>query len=246
MKLKKILSYEWDAIAGIVTAVTASVLHLLHALDPEVMLSVVLALIALLFINFMRHTRNNEITAEQVDRTEAVVRKIHTGLELPEVVLVGPRHLRTCHEQFLKHMKGDAIWFNVCLSMYQPQALFDTLLRPAIENPTIASIQFILDSRQKDIWREAILPKINTCSGREKIQEPRWCILEKNISFILADSHASEGTEALLSFWGEPFMAEASEPRSPRFIFHVQKHSELLSHLVELDRRYRHGSVIAE
>ena len=107
MKLKKFLSYEWDAIAGIVTAVTASVLHLLHMLDEEVMLSVVLALIALLFINFMRHTRNNEITAEQVDRTEAEVRKIHAGLELPEVVLVGPRHLRTNHEQFLKHMKGD-------------------------------------------------------------------------------------------------------------------------------------------
>jgi len=45
MKLKKFLSYEWDAIAGIVTAVTASVLHLLHMLDEEVMLSVVLALI---------------------------------------------------------------------------------------------------------------------------------------------------------------------------------------------------------
>ena len=62
---EKFLSYEWDAIAGIVTAVTASVLHLLHMLNEEVMLSVVLALIALLFINFMRHTRNNEITAEQ-------------------------------------------------------------------------------------------------------------------------------------------------------------------------------------
>ena len=148
MKLKKFLSYEWDAIAGIVTAVTASVLHLLHMLDEEVMLSVVLALIALLFINFMRHTRNNEITAEQVDRTEAEVRKIHAGLELPEVVLVGPRHLRTNHEQFLKHMKGDSIWFNVCLSMYRTQALFDALLRPAIENPTVLSIQFILDGDQ--------------------------------------------------------------------------------------------------
>ena len=81
MKLKKFLSYEWDAIAGIFTAVTASVLHLLHMLDEEVMLSVVLALIALLFINFMRHTRNNEITAEQVDRTEAEVRRMLTRTE---------------------------------------------------------------------------------------------------------------------------------------------------------------------
>ena len=246
MKLKKFLSYEWDAIAGIFTAVTASVLHLLHMLDEEVMLSVVLALIALLFINFMRHTRNNEITAEQVDRTEAEVRRIHAGLELPEVVLVGPRHLRANHEQFLRHIKGDSIWFNVCLSMYRTQPLFDALLRPAIENPTVLSIQFILDGNQKDVWRETILPKINACAGHEKVHEPRWCSLENNISFILADSHASEGTEALLSFWGEPFMAEATERQVPRFIFHVQKHSELLPHLVELDRSYRRTQVAGE
>jgi len=184
----------------------------------------------------IRHRQNGELSDRVATST----------LELPEVVLVGPRHLRTNHEQFLKHMKGDSIWFNVCLSMYRTQALFDALLRPAIENPTVLSIQFILDSRQKDIWRETILPKINACTGHEKVYEPRWCSLEKNISFILADSHASEGTEALLSFWGEPFMAEASERQAPRFIFHVQKHSELLPHLVELDRCYRRSPVTGE
>lgn len=246
MKLKKFLSYEWDAIAGIVTAVIASVLHLLHTLSEEMMLSVVLALIALLFINFMRHARNNEITAEQVDRTAAAVHRIHAGLALPEVVLVGPRQLRTCHDHFTRHMKGDSIWFNVCLSMYRPQTLFDALLRPAIENPTITSIQFILDSRQQGVWRDAIRPKILDCSGHEKVREPRWCTLDKNISFILADSHASDGTEALLSFWGEPFMAEASEHQAPRFIFHVQKHAEVLPHLIELARYHGHGHAAAE
>lgn len=243
MKLKKFLSYEWDAIAGIATAMIASVLHLLHALSEEMMLSVVLALIALLFINFMRHARNNEISAEQIDRTEAAVHRIHAGLVLPGVVLVGPRHLRTHHDQFTKHMKGDSIWFNVCLSMYKPQALFDALLRPVIENPTISSIQFILDSRQQSTWHDAIMPKILDCAGHGKVREPRWCSLERNISFILADSHASDGTEALLSFWGEPFMAEATERQVPRFIFHVQKHSELLPHLIELGRCRGHGRI---
>ena len=184
----------------------------------------------------IRHRQNGELSDRVATST----------LELPEVVLVGPRHLRTNHEQFLKHMKGDSIWFNVCLSMYRTQALFDALLRPAIENPTVLSIQFILDGDQKDVWRETILPKINACTGHEKVHKPHWCKLEKNISFILADSHASEGTEALLSFWGEPFMAEATERQVPRFIFHVQKHSELLPHLVELDRCYRRTQVAGE
>lgn len=236
MKLKRFMSYEWDAIAGIATAVTATILHLLNALDEHIMLSIVLVLMALLFINFMRHTRNNELTAEQVDRTEDAVSRIQAGLKLPDVILIGPRHLRSANEQFARHMRGDTIWFNVCLSMYKPQPLFDALLRPAVENPMVFSIQFVLDEGQKDLWEQVVQPKIASCAGHEKVTEPRWYSLKKNVSFILADSHLSDGTEALLSFWGEPFMAETSERQVPRYIFHVQKHSELLPHLVELER----------
>ena len=236
MKLKRFLSYEWDAIAGIATAVAATILHLLHVLDEHVILPLILAMMALLFINFMRHTRNNELTAEQVDRTEHAVARIQSGLKTPEVVLVGPQHLRSANEHFVRHMRGDTIWFNVCLSMYRPQPLFDALLRPAVENPMVTSIEFILDESQKDLWQQVVQPKIAGCTGHEKVMEPRWRQLKKNVSFILADSHLSDGTEALLSFWGEPFMAETSERQVPRFIFHVQKHSELLPHLVELER----------
>lgn len=236
MKLKRFLSYEWDAIAGIATAVTATILHLLHVVDEHVILPIILAMMALLFINFMRHTRNNELTAEQVDHTARAVAGIHAGLKQPEVVLVGPQHLRTVNQHFVKHMRGDTIWFNVCMSMYRPQAIFDKLLRPAVESHLVTSIEFVLDISQQDLWRQVIYPRIAACDGHEKVREPRWRHLKKNVSFILADSHLSDGTEALLSFWGEPFMAEASDREVPRFIFHVQKHSELLPHLVEMER----------
>lgn len=217
-------------------------LQFLHLVDEHVILPIVLALMALLFINFMRHTLNNERTAEQVDRTAHAVHKIQAGLKLPEVILVGPQHLRSANEHFVKHMKGDTIWFNVCLSMYRPQALFDALLRPAVENPMVTSIEFILDESQQDLWRRIILSRIADCPGHEKVREPRWRQLKKNVSFILADSHLSDGTEALLSFRGVPFMAETFEQQVPRFIFHVQAHSELLPHLVELERSCVHAS----
>lgn len=236
MNIKKLLSYEWDAIAGLLAAVTAIVLHLLHIVEDEVILLIVLSLLGLLFINFMRHTRNNELTAEQVDRTEHAVRRIHAALKMPDIVLVGPRQLRSVSEHFARQMNGDAIWYNVCLSMYRPQPLFDALLRPAIENSRVDSIQFVLDVNQKDLWINEIQPKISSCSGHDKVREPHWCNLSRNISFILADSQHSGGTEALLSFWGEPFMAQSTERDVPRFIFHVQKNSELLPHLVELER----------
>lgn len=236
MKIKHLLNYEWDAIAGIVAAVVAIVLHLLHVVDEHVILPIVLALMGLLFINFMRHTRNNELTAEQVERTARAVTRIQSTLRHPEVVLVGPRNLRTANETFVRNMSGETVWFNVCLSMYRPQPLFDALLRPAIENPRVTSIQFVLDESQKMLWRDDIRPKIAACAGHDKVREPRWCRLSKTTSFILADSQSGDGAEALLSFWGEPFMAQSVDRDVPRFIFHVQSHSELLPHLVELER----------
>lgn len=236
MKLKRVLYFEWDAIAGILAAVVAIVLHLLHIVDEHVILPIVLVLMALLFINFMRHTRNNELTAEQVDRTAHAVRRIQSDLKPPDVILIGPRHLRSMNENFIRQMSGDTIWFNVCLSMYKPQPLFDTLLLPAIDNPMVSSIQFILDESQRDLWERVIQPRMSACAGNAKVREPRWYNLSKTISFILADSQLSGGAEALLSFWGEPFMAQTTERDVPRFIFHVQKNSELLPHLVELER----------
>ena len=241
MKLKKFLSFEWDAIAGIVASVAAIVLHLLHVVDDHVVLPIVLALMALLFINFMRHTRNNELTAEQVDLTAHAVDRIQSALKHPDVILVGPRQLRSVNEQFIRHMSGDTIWFNVCLSMYKSQPMFDALLRPAVESPMVSSIQFILDESQRELWQQVIQPKIAACVHSTKVREPHWRSLSKTVSFIISDNQSGAGTEALLSFWGEPFMAQTTERDVPRFIFHVQPDSELLPHLVELERSCVHS-----
>jgi hypothetical protein len=120
--------------------------------------------------------------------------------------------------------------------MYKSEPLFDALVRPALDNPMVTSIQFVLDNDQRELWEHVIHPRIVACTGHTKIREPRWCRLGKNVSFILADSQLSGGAEALLSFWGEPFMAQTTHVGVPRFIFHVQRNSELLPHLVELER----------
>ena len=236
MKFKKLLDLEWDALAGIIAAVTAIVLHLLHVVEARILLPIILALMALLFINFMRHSRRNDMTAEQVEHTAGLIHRLESGLKPPDVVLVGPRNLSSVNEHFIRSMSGDTIWFNLCLSMYKPQPLFDVLLRPAVENPQVTSIQFVLDKGQQDLWQQTIHPMIMSCAGHAKVREPRWRTLNKTTSFILGDNQHSGGTEALLSFWGEPFMAQTTEREVPRFIFHVQRNSELLPHLIELER----------
>lgn len=202
MKLKRFLSYEWDAIAGILAATAALILHLLHIVDEHIILPIVLALMALLFINFMRHTRNNEHTAGQVERTQKMVSRIKASLSAPDVVLVGPRQLRTANEQFARNMRGDAILFNVCLSMYRMQPLFDVLLRPAIENPQVTSIQFVLDESQQGLWQAEILPKITACDGHSKVQDPHWCALSKNISLYSCRYPTGRGDRGSAEFLG--------------------------------------------
>jgi hypothetical protein len=236
MNKKRFLSYEWDAIAGILAAVVAIILHFLHVIDEHIILPVVLTLMALLFINFMRHTQSNDLTAEQVDHTLKLVTKIDSSLTAPDIVLIGPRQLRSANERFVRNMRGEATLFNVCLSMYRTQALFDILLRPLIDNPHITSIQFVLDPSQQETWQTKVMPQIANCDATGKVKSPRWCALDKNLSFILADTQPHGAPEALLSFWGEPFMSQSTERNVPRYIFHIQAHSELLTQLIELDR----------
>jgi hypothetical protein len=86
-----------------------------------------------------------------------------------------------------------------------------------------------------------VVPKLAGCSGREKVRPPRWCSLHESVSFILSEG-ASPGTfDAHVSFWGEPFMARSPGRDIPRYIFHVQPHSELVGRLIELARQYRRG-----
>jgi hypothetical protein len=87
---------------------------------------------------------------------------------------VGPRQLRAVTEGFASRARGDMLWFHVCLVIFKPQALFDTLLRPAIETPLVRSIQFVLDQEQQELWESAVLSKVQRCRGQAKVQEPCW------------------------------------------------------------------------
>ncbi|HMU44009.1 MAG TPA: hypothetical protein PKA80_11970, partial [Ignavibacteriaceae bacterium] len=68
-----------------------------------------------------------------------------------------------------------------------PEPIFDALLRPAIENPQVDSIQFVLDTAQRPLWEQTIQARIMACPGHDKVRPPRWRSLPRNVSFIMAD-----------------------------------------------------------
>jgi len=231
--------YDWDAVAGIVGAAAALILHLFHIVQPDILLTITLVLVALLLLRQLRHEEREERVETTAVRTEEMIITLRDALKMPDVVLVGPRHLRSASEAFARHARGDMVWFNVCLTMFRPQELFDCLLKPAVENPLVTHITFVLDESEQANWRDHVTPKLAACRGRDKVLNPRWCNLKESVSFILADRESDGQVEAQLSFWGEPFMARATGRDVPRYIFHVQAHSELIPQLVELVRRYK-------
>ncbi len=241
MKLKQIFTLDWDAIAGVIAAVTAIVLHLLHIIDAAVMVTIAVVMIALLFIRDLRRERAMEHAYATIEESRHTLHAIQTALQPSDAVLVGPAHLRTVSERFAAHAHGEMTWFHVCLSMFRPQPLFDTLLRPAIDNPQVTTIQFILDASQQGLWEIEVLPKVTACAGRDKLRPPIWTTIDESVSVIIADGGPGGRAECLLSFWGEPFMAHSADRRVPRYIFHVQPHSELMPRLAELVRNYRFG-----
>lgn len=231
--------YDWDAIAGIVAAAAALILHLLHVVQSDVLLTLTVVLVAILLLRQLRHEEREERVEDTAARNEQLLVKLQGLVKTPDVVLVGPRHLRTASEAFARQARGNMVWFNVCLLMFRPQELFDCLLRPAVENGRVTRIEFVLDEGERANWREHVLPKLASCRGREKVVEPRWCTLHESVSFILGDREEDGLAEAQLSFWGEPFMARATGRDIPRYIFHVHAHSELVPRLIELARAYR-------
>lgn len=237
--MKRILRFDWDIVAGIAAAVVAIVLHLLHVVHIEVLLTISLVLLALLLIRDLRREDQDERLAESLEQISGNVKDLRLSLEPPDTVLIGPRQLRSESRRFVETAAGEMIWFNVCFLMFQSQEVFDLLLTPAVENPRVTSIQFVSDESERDLWKTNMQPKIKACAGGDKIAEPRWRQLPRTVSFILADIGPEAATEALLSFWGEPFMARTTRQQVPRYVFRVQAHSELVPQLVELERQHR-------
>jgi hypothetical protein len=237
--MRRLRRRDWEAVAGIVAAVTALVLHLLHVADTGVLLAITLVILALMLLRDLRREERGEQLNETLARMEIQLHGLGTALLPPDAVLIGPEQLRRESVRFARQAQGEMVWFNVCLLMFVPQPLFNVLLRPAIENHDVSSIQFLLDEHERERWERDVLPKVRVCVGHEKVQPPLWCAMQESVSFILAGQAPNGQTEAHLSFWGEPFMSAVTGQQLPRYIFHVQARSELIGRLVELQRQHR-------
>lgn len=232
---KRLLKQDWDAIAGILAAMAALVLHFLHVTDENTLLAIAIVLMAILLLRDFRRETQADAQAATAERSLKLLEEIKYSLRPSEVTLIGPAELRSASLQFAQKGEGEVVWFNVCLRMYKAQQPFDIMLRPFIENPLVTSLRFVLNNSEQERWQTEVLPKIEACPGRSKVQEPFWCNFKDNISFVIVETGDGK-SEALVSFWGEPFMALGVDKNVPRYVLHVNSNSELISRLKEKER----------
>lgn len=83
--------FEWEAIAGLIAAVTAIVLHFLHLTDINILRVITLVLVALLFL---RDLRSEERWSSMEDASKLSVRLLEEIKETThptEIDLIGPQ-----------------------------------------------------------------------------------------------------------------------------------------------------------
>ena len=234
---RRIRTVDVDAIGGLVAAVLAVVLHLLNLIEQQALLVITTSLLALLLFRDLREETATEELTQSLTSTEQDIADIKAAMTPPGLELVDTDALRRTSRRFGQQAQGDLIWFNLCLLMLSRRETFDILVRPALENPDVSSLQFILDESQRERWESTVEPILaETTDGTTSI-DVYWRQIEENIAFI----HTASGSEAdaLISFWGEPFMAETLERGVTRYILHAKKHSELIPHLRDMAQRYR-------
>lgn len=232
--------FEWEAVAGLVAAVAAIILHFLHVTDVNVLRVITLVLVALLFLRDLRSETRWSSMENASKLSVRLLEEIKETTHPVEIYLIGPGQLRQATLQFAERAEGEVVWFNACPQMFESKELCDVLLRPFLDNRSVTAIRLVLDHAQRELWRTQVESTLQAYLGSSTVAPPTWANLDSGVSFILAETDSINGkAEALVSFWGEPFMAVHHHRRIPGYILHVRAHSELIGRFREVERACR-------
>jgi len=232
--------FEWEAIAGLVAAVVAIILHFLHVTDVNVLRVITLVLVALLFLRDLRSEERWTSMEAASQLSVRLLEEIKATTHPAEIDLIGPAHIRHATIQFAKRAQGEVVWFNACPQMFESTELCDVILRPFLDNPGVTALRLVLDHAQREHWQARVEATLAAYQGHGIVTPPIWADLDSGVSFVLAETDVIEGRgEALVSFWGEPFMAVHHDRRIPGYIIRVREHSELIGRFREVERAAR-------
>ena len=236
MGFRRLLRIDWDVIAGIIAALVAMFLSFLGLVSETVGLGIVLLLCALLLTRDLRGEAREIRMFDKLDLIKRHVVDISDAVKPSEIQLIGPKKMRQAYSTFVTSLYGDVRWFNVCCRMFRRQEVFDSTLRPLLDNPNVTSIRLLCRPEERSGWHTEVLPKLRQCENRAKLQEPCWAPMPGSVSFLIGDVDGDGRDEALVSILDEPFAALSHGTSVPRYLVHVFSDCELMLHIEEVTR----------
>jgi len=236
LKIWQTLTKHLDVAAILIASISAIILKHLGMLPEAHVISFILFLLAI-------HALQEMVKNEEVQKDIKYISQRISAPD-PELEIIKPSELLFRTEEFALRNRGEDWWFNPCASMFRSDELFDRLLRSSIENPRTTKIIFIMKPDMRSIWEKEVQPKIDKYNGKEKVKPPVWNDIDEGIAFRMIDTGAEkESKEALLTFWGEPFMMEyetrGKKGQMPRYAIYTRSHSELIPRLKDIFTKHR-------
>ena len=235
-RVRRILVFEWDVVAGAIAAVVAIFLSHFGVVSQVSVSGIVLLLSALLLIHMMRVEAHVHVVAENLGGVRQHVLDIEGKVGGTDVVVIPPLRIRQEFREFASRVQGELVWYNACCRMFRRQAVFDVTLRQLIDNPDVTAIRMVCAPREQAAWEADVVVKLRRCGGDAKVPVPVWGPLPPATSFLIGELRAERMPQALLVIMEEPFAAMSNGLGVPRYMFRVQNHSQLLPRMDEAAR----------
>lgn len=238
MNLKKLLKTDWEIIAGLAAAVAVIILKLLHLVEAETMLTLAVVLLAGLFMRELRREAVIDKFAENIDKTQAGVQQLMVHYADQGSSLVTPAGMHDAMCAFSRRATGVCVFKHVSPFMFKKQTNFDSFLQPMLEHDAVSEVIFIIHDDEEESFKLHVKQKADAVDGGSKVTEP---ILAENSDangIIACNCGLTEGFEALITFFSEPFMVQYGGNWVPKFALHVLPESEVANLVSDNVRKY--------
>jgi len=238
LSFKKLLKADWEIFAGLAAAIAVIVLKFLHLIHVETMLTLAIVMLAGLFLRELRRETVIDKFIEDIADIQMSVKQLTLAQADQGSSLITPAAMNVAMSTFSKRACGTCVFKHVSPFMFKKDANFNAFLKPMLERDAVNEVIFIIMHDEKETYDRYVRSKIDACEGGSKVAEVITADNPDANGIIACNCGLTEGFEALITFFSEPFMIKIGEHMVPKFALHVLPNSEVSNLVSDNVRRY--------
>lgn len=197
-----------------------------------------IVLLAGLFLRELRRESVFDRFDKNLDKMQAGIQQLTVHDADQGSSLVKPADMYTAMNAFSRRATGICVFKHVSPFMFKKKVNFDAFLKPMIEHDAVSEVVFIINEDEAEIFDLYTKQRTDACEGGSKLAKPILADNPDGNGIIAFNCGLTEGFEALITFFSEPFMIKCGENWGPKFALHVLPESEVTSLISDNIRRY--------